>query len=257
MFKDLNMVRDIAFIIAVLIEIIVPLIIAVIIARKYKTSWAIFFLGMLLFFVSMIRVPLNSYVSGIIQSKIPALYVVPGILLFASITAGIFEEGVRVLAFGAIIKKKDYYNGLMYGIGHGGGGESMMFVGLSTLANFIIYRFFPGILPEAAIMQLNNTQWYMPLVGALERIFAIIIQLALSVLVMNAFIKKRYYFITIAVIIHIVVDFTATYINYRVGTLYSEISVMVFALAGVATIIMLRPKYPPAHANNSNGAKFD
>jgi uncharacterized membrane protein YhfC len=257
MFKDLNMISDIAFIIAVLIEIIVPLIIAVIIARKYKTSWAIFFLGMLLFFVSMIRVPLNSYVSGIIQSKIPAIYVVPGILLLASITAGIFEEGVRVLAFGAIIKKKDYYNGLMYGIGHGGGGESMMFVGLSTLANFIIYRFFPGILPEASIMQLNNTQWYMPIVGALERIFAIIIQLALSVLVMNAFIKKRYYFITIAVIIHIVVDFTATYINYRVGTLYSEISVLVFALAGVATIIMLRPKYPPAHTNNSNGAKFD
>jgi len=97
-------------------------------------------------------------------------------------------------------------------------------------------------------------QWYIPLVGALERIFAIIIQLALSVLVMNAFIKKRYYFITIAVIGHIVVDFTATYINYRVGTLYSEISVLVFALAGIAAIIMLRPKYPPAHASNSNKA---
>ena len=64
MFKDLNLVKDIAFIAAVLIEIIIPVIIAVIIARKYKTSWAIFFLGMLLFFVSMIRVPLIHMYQG-------------------------------------------------------------------------------------------------------------------------------------------------------------------------------------------------
>lgn len=240
--ESASFLKDISFIIAILIEIFLPIALAIIIAKKYKTSWAVFFLGVLLFFASLIRLPLNNYISVLLQQYVPSQYIIISSLAFLSITSGIFEEGMRVLAFGVIIKKKDYYNGLMYGIGHGGGGESLGFVGLATLANFIIYRFFPGILPETALMQFINTQWYTPLVGALERIFAIIIQLALSVIVMNAFIKKRYYFIAIAVSGHAAVNFAATYINYKVGVLYSEISVFLFALAGIAVIILLRPK---------------
>ena len=59
--------------------------------------------------------------------------------------------------------------------------------------------------------------WFMPLVGALERIFAITIQIALSVLVMHAFLNKKYYFITIAIFYHFLVDFVVVYLNYYYG----------------------------------------
>ncbi|MBM3701055.1 MAG: YhfC family intramembrane metalloprotease, partial [Actinobacteria bacterium] len=51
----------------------------------------------------------------------------------------------RVLGIGYIIKKKNFYKGLMYGVGHGGGGEAMVFVGLSLAVNYIIFRFFSDI----------------------------------------------------------------------------------------------------------------
>jgi len=242
---------DISFILAALIEILVPIVLAIIVTRKFKVSWAIFFLGMLLFFVSLVRVPLNNFVSGLLQENTDAPYTIILIFLFASITAGLFEEGARVLGIGLIIKQKNYYKGLMYGIGHGGG-ESMIFVGLLTLVNYIVYRYFPGLLPAMVTSQFGNIAWYMPLIGALERIFAIIIQISLSVMVMHAFLFRKYYFITIAIISHIIIDFSALYINYKFGVLFSEISVFIFALAGVAVIILLRPKHDPDQAINGN-----
>jgi uncharacterized membrane protein YhfC len=155
--------------------------------------------------------------------------------------AGIFEEGVRCIALGVIIKPRNYYKGIMYGIGHGGGGESMIFVGLTTLANFIIFKFFPNILPVNIVSQMAQLAWYMPLVGAMERIFAITIQIAFSVLIMYAFMHRKYYVIAVTVIFHAVVDLVAFYINYKFGFWYAEIGVAVFAIIGIIIIFKLKP----------------
>jgi uncharacterized membrane protein YhfC len=160
----------------------------------------------------------------------------------AGLMAGIFETGVRCIAIGAVIKPRDYYKGLMYGIGHGGGGESMVFVGLSTLANYIIFRFFPNILPANILPQIQAAVWYLPLVGALERILAISIQIAFSVLIMYAFMYRKYYMIAVTVVFHAIVDFVAYYINYKFGFWFAEIGVAVFAIIGIIIILKLRPR---------------
>lgn len=80
------------------------------------------------------------------------------------------------------------------------------------------------------------------MVGAMERIFAIAIQISLSVLIMYAFLSKRYYFIAVAFFYHIIVDFIAVYLNYRFGTLIIEAMVFVFALVSAGIIFLLRPK---------------
>jgi uncharacterized membrane protein YhfC len=236
------MLKDMAYITAAAIEILLPLILAFIMWKKFKVSWAIFFLGMVLFLASLIRIPLNTYLSNLLQSRFQgeAFYILIGIV--AGLTAGIFEEGVRVLAFGAVIKPRDYHKGIMYGIGHGGGGEAMIFVGFTTLANFIIYKFFPSILPANTIPQIQAALWWLPFVGAMERISAITIQIAFSVLIMYAFMSKKYYFIVITILLHMIVDFTAFYINYKFGMWYSELSAFIFALAGIAAIVLLKPK---------------
>jgi len=236
------MLKDVSYMLAAAIEIILPIILAIIIWKKFKVSWAIFFLGMVLFLASLIRIPLNTYLGGLLQSNFSGetFYILFGAM--AGLTAGIFEEGVRVLALGAVIKPRDYYKGIMYGIGHGGGGEAMIFVGLTTLANFIIFKFFSNILPINILPQIQATAWWLPLVGATERVLAIAIQIAFSVLIMYAFMSRKYSIIAVTIIFHAVVDFAAFYINYKFGMWYSELSVLIFAVIGIVIIVLLKPK---------------
>ncbi|HEY4663140.1 MAG TPA: YhfC family glutamic-type intramembrane protease [Candidatus Humimicrobiaceae bacterium] len=236
-----DMLVNISYIISIVIEIGIPVILAFYMWKKYRISWAIFFLGMLLFLVSLSRIPLNNVFSSYVTLKFSGDMALILAGLFVSLTAGIFEEGVRVLAFGLIIKSRSYEKAVMYGIGHGGGGESMIFVGISVLVSFIIYRLFPGILPAGLLPQIAGAEWYLPLIGALERILAIAIQISLSVLVMHAFLKRKYYFILIAILYHMTVDFISIYINYKFGIFLTEIMIFIFAGISIALIYFLRP----------------
>lgn len=236
------LLKDISFIVSITVEIVLPIILALYIWKKYKVSWTIFFLGVGLFLASLIRIPLNNYLTGLVKYELFGPSYVLVVTSILSFTASIFEEGVRVLAFGVIIRQRDYYKGIMYGIGHGGGGEAMIFVGISTLANYILLRFFPGSIPGIAESQFQAMQWYLPLIGMGERMMTIVIQIALSVLVMQAFLKRRYYFIFFALIYHFAVDFAVTNISQFFNILYAEISVLIFAILGVVIIFLLRPK---------------
>lgn len=234
--------KDFAYILSAVIEIGIPIALAIIVWKKFKVSWAIFGLGVALFLASLIRIPINNYFGTLLQSvyKGEIFYILYGIM--AGLMAGIFEEGVRCIALGAVIKPRSYYKGIMYGIGHGGGGESMIFVGFTTLANFIVFKFFPNILPANVPQQIAQMAWYLPLVGAMERILAIAIQIAFSVLIMYAFMYRKYYIIAVTVIFHAVVDFVAFYINYKFGFWYAEIGVAFFAIIGIIIIFKLKPR---------------
>ncbi|MCE5329402.1 YhfC family intramembrane metalloprotease [bacterium] len=237
------MLKDFAFIAAIIIEIGLPLITAFIFRRKFKVSWAIFFIGLALFLVSLVRIPLNSNVSNLLRYYFMGDNLLLMTILFPSFTAALFEEGFRALGIGLIIRNKTYEKGLMYGIGHGGGGESMILVGGSVLANFIIYKFFP-ILPGAGALkaQIESMSWFMPLVGAGERVLTIVVQIAFSVLVMHAFLNRKYYFIIFAFLGHLAIDFVVSYLNIKSGILWAEVSVIVFAAVALAFILVLKPK---------------
>ena len=239
------MLRDISYIIAISIEIGTPIALAIIFRKKFKVSWAIFFIGLALFIVSLIIIPLNSYVSGMLRYYFMGTNLVLVSILFPSFTAALFEEGFRTLGVGLIIRNKSYEKGLMYGAGHGGGGESMILVGLSLLVNFILYKFVPnigGLDLRSLQAQFESVSWFMPLVGAGERVLTIIIQIAFSVLIMHAFLNKKYYFIIYAFLAHLIIDFVAVYLNFRFGILWAEISVIIFAAAALAAILLLKPK---------------
>ena len=245
------MLRDISYIIAIIIEIGLPIALAIIFRKKFKVSWAIFFIGMALFIVSLIRIPLNSYAAGLFRYYFMGTNLLLISILFPSFTAALFEEGFRSLGIGLIIRGKSYEKGLMYGAGHGGGGESMLFVGVSLLANFLIYKLFPS-MPGADILksQFESVSWFIPLVGAGERILTIIVQIAFSVLIMHAFLYKKYYFIVYAFMAHIFIDFAAVYINLKYGILWAEISIFVFAAIAFAVILLLKPKKTKAVGYN-------
>lgn len=119
--------------------------------------------------------------------------------LYGGIMAGLFEETGRYLAFSTVLKKnrdKDI-NALMYGAGHGGF-EAIVVLGITSVNNLIWSVMInsgstdalTGNLTgealasvESSIQALIMSPPYLFLLGALERVFAIILQIALSVLV--------------------------------------------------------------------------
>ena len=143
--------------------------------------------------------------------------------LYGGMMAGLFEETGRFLAFKTVLKKyqdRDV-NALMYGAGHGGF-ESLVLLGL-TMINNLIYSVMINTggtaallapLPEElkvqvqdAFQTLISTPSHHFLLGGVERISAVALQIALSVLVWFAVKRpgKRWLF-PLAIGLHAAVD---------------------------------------------------
>jgi uncharacterized membrane protein YhfC len=71
--------------------------------------------------------------------------------------------------------------------------------------------------------------WYLPLVGAYERVMPIIVHISLSVMVLESIREKTPKWFILAVIAHIAVDYISTSTATR-SILYAELVVTVFAV---------------------------
>jgi len=217
--------------VSALLAFLLPIALLLFLRKKKGADILPFFVGcavMLLFaFVLeslMHQLILSSPAGAVIQGKL-LLYA-----LYGSFMAGLFEETGRFVAFGTVLKKrldKDA-NALMYGAGHGGF-EAMFLLGVSMINN-IAYSLMINsgtmqaslsLLSGEALEQMNvavasliSTQPAMFLVGIIERIFAIILQISLSVIVwFAAKDRKKIFLFPLAILIHMAVDFVAVMLS--------------------------------------------
>jgi len=149
--------------------------------------------------------------------------------LYGGLMAGVFEECGRFTAMKFVLKKKqdDPHNALMYGAGHGG--VEMFILLVFGMINNVIYSVMLNmgkaetlLAPldpvrrntlQQAFNTLEETSPFMFLVSPAERIFAITGQVALSVIVWFAVVKKRKgYLLLIAVFLHFILDASAVWI---------------------------------------------
>ena len=178
--------------------------------------------------------------AGTVIQKTPVLYAVYGGLM-----AGLFEETGRFCAFRTVMKKdQKNADALMYGAGHGGF-EAMLLLGLTSINN-IVYSVMinTGVLDVLmknlsgdALVQLQNTEqallgtpsWQFLLAGA-ERISAVILQIALSVLVWFAVKKRKAGLYPLAILIHFLVD-TGTVLMSQNGVPLVLLEIVVLGMA--------------------------
>ena len=216
------------FIVSGLLEIVIPLIFGLYLTRRLGTSWKTWFVGAVMLIVSLVRLPLNSYLSRLVLNESMGSLSYILMILVPSLTAGIFEETARYLGFKYIIKDNTYENGLTYGAGHGGI-ESILLVGFNVLSVGFLILMNPSVLSPILLDALLVTPAYLPLIGLYERIMAMIAQIGFSFMVME-FIKKddvRYFVAAIG--LHALFDYLAVaVVNYSI--LASEILVTGFAL---------------------------
>jgi len=217
------------FVFSGLLEILIPLVFSFYVLNRLGVGWKVWLVGAAMFLLSLVRIPLNQFLSQIALGAVKDPWGFVILALVPSTTAGVFEETARYIGLRYWVKDDSYEKGLAYGAGHGGI-ESIIIVGVNVLALGVILLISPGQLPPTQLEQLLGTPLFLPLVGVYERVIVIIIQVAFSVMVLESIRKKQARYLGGAVVLHVLLDFLAVFLS-RYGVLYSELAVTVFALA--------------------------
>lgn len=206
--------------IVALTTVLSPFIFILVLRFKFKTRWIQILVGVAVFivFALVLEQILHMFVlspgldgSVALVETSPWLFVLYGVL-----AAGIFEETGRLLAFLATKKwYKDIDSAISYGIGHGGI-EAILVVGL-TMVNSIIIAFMVNSgspllndipIPKEELIQ--SQAWYMYLLAIFERVIAMTLHIALSVIVFCAVMMKgKWYLYPLAILLHALANVTA------------------------------------------------
>jgi uncharacterized membrane protein YhfC len=245
-----------AFVVEMLIMLGAPVALWIFLRQKYRASWGLIAVGALTFVLSqVVHVPLNWGLGLIGGGRGVALWPLPAMAAVAGLTAGVCEEGARYLVLRFWRKEaRSWAQGLAFGAGHGGI-ESIL-VGLSVLSSFVSMLVLQKLGPEnlglsGELLEQTRQQmeaywgipWYLPLLGGLERVFAITMHLAWTMLVLQAVVRRNLLWLALAVLAHALVD------GLAVGLMQSGVSlpviegvVFLLALGALALILALRPR---------------
>ncbi|WP_160685443.1 YhfC family glutamic-type intramembrane protease [Clostridium sp. C2-6-12] len=213
-----------------------------------------FFIGMgvFLFFQVFTRIPIIQLVLpkmawyNVMSISNPILYG-----LFLGITAGIFEEVGRFLGFKIGLKNnRSWIDGIAFGFGHGGI-EAMVLTGTSSISNLVILIGMNngtfdasklGMSEESLRALFNSTGSMIILLGGIERIFAITIQIALTLLVLYGIRKRKLIYLGMAILMHTIIDSPVIIFPkvFGMGMLGLEVFVGISAI--VAMIFIIKSK---------------
>ena len=232
--------------------ILFPVALAWWLARRDRRAWRLVGFGALTFVLSQVgHIPFNLAIGLIGGGRGAALWPLPWLALAAGLSAGVFEEGARWLMLRFVLKDaRGWRAALQFGAGHGGC-EAVIF-GVLAAISFITMLIIP-LLPQsqlgAAADQVRAASdaywrmaWYLPVVGGVERLFAIAFHLAMSVLVMRSFTERRIGYWFAAVGAHAALDWWAVWSAAKLGVVGTEAGVAVGAVAAVALIWFYRPR---------------
>ncbi len=231
------------------VSILLPLVLLIVWKRRTHAPLRAAFLGAAVFvvFVMVLERMLHGLVlgEGSVVLRTPWLYV-----LYVSLAAGLFEETGRYLSFRFLLKKYDSRaTGVMYGIGHGGI-EAILLCGINMVVYILLAVEFnqAGGLTAAAQYYYSGGSvpaiglYYTPvwafLVPGLERLTALALQIALSVVVFQAAQrqgKRHWYFYAVG--LHAAVDAVAAL--YQLGILTS-VAVTELIVIGMTLLICWR-----------------
>jgi uncharacterized membrane protein YhfC len=244
------------FVLEILIILSLPVILVLLLIRRPGVSWGLILAGAAAFVGSqVVHVPLNLALGLLGGGRGVALRPLPLMALVAGLSAGICEEGARYLALRFWRREaRSWVQGIAFGTGHGGV-EALFTVGLVlvTFVNMIVLRQMgletlglSGDMLEQAQAQVDaywSMAWYLPLLGGVERVFAMAIQIGLSLLVLRSLTRDNLAWLLAAVGAHALVDGVVVYLGgLGWSPLALEGSVLIFALGALALILILRPR---------------
>lgn len=245
-------VSIIFMVVSLLICLFVPIGLAVFAYKKYRISIKAVLIGALIFFVFQIvlRIPLLTFISKQHWYQWMAENTLL-IALFLGLTAGLFEEIGRFIGYKLFLKEQlEWKNGIAFGIGHGGI-EAVLITGMTMVNNIVLsfmintggYGALVGArLPAASAQAIKNSLIsgapYTFAIGGVERIFAIAVQIALSLLILYGVMNRKTIYLLYAILLHALIDAPVVYMGMKgYGILIIEGLVALMALIAIFYII--------------------
>lgn len=236
-----------------LIALIFPIVILVFLLRKKSLSWKSFWIGALIFvvFSQVLEKLLHIAVIDPAGPSLKWTDSTAAFVIYGALAAGVFEEIGRYFGFKILLKRnREYRDGLSFGLGHGGI-EAVLIgvlggVNAIVMANLINSGMFDqtigAALPADQLAMIKsqflNTGFGMYLVGGFERIPAIFIHIALSLVVLLAVRENKFVYVIYAIGLHALMDVAPA--MYQVGVIKSIwIVELIIALFGVSAIIFI------------------
>lgn len=261
-------------VLAIILEIALPLGLALLANRRLGVSWRYFGFGALIFAIFQIftRVPAVLALQAILGLRLAASQTLQWVWLIGLVlTAGLFEEVGRYVGYRWLMGKeqKTWSKGVMYGIGHGGI-EAIVLVAGGTalgLANLILL---PSVLPSLPQAQqelvrqqlttvLGQPDW-IALVGFYERVWAMAAHVALSLVVLQVFLRHNIRWLWLSIGLHALLN-SVTVVSLlglapTTVILISEAWVTVFGVGALWLIWRLRgARTESGRAEGAEGAE--
>ncbi len=230
--------------------------------RKYQLRWRPYWIGAALLIVSqLLHIPFNILLDRLFERGVlpvpPDQYQLIFSAVLLGLSAGFFEEFIRYAGLRWWARDtRSWPKGLLFGAGWGGM-EAIIFFVVSMLINYVIFMALRSadlstlLSPEqmAPLQQgldmFWGVTWYDSLLGALERILVIPIQIALTIMVLQVFLRGQSRWLWLAFGWHVLLDAVMVYSVRLWGVYATEAILAIFTLVSIAIIFLLRTDEVP------------
>ncbi len=243
-----------------LLMILLPIGLGIYLTRKLSLGWRLWWIGAGTFVLSQVgHIPFNYGLTALFRNGIlpkpPETWTPYFNPVVLGLSAGLWEELARYAVYRWWAKDARWWGkGLLLGAGHGGieaiilGGIVLgTFISMAAIRNTDLSNLVsPGQL-KAAQQQVTvywTSPWYLIMLGALERGWAIIFHLAASLLVLQVFIRRQIGWLWLAVGWHAFLDAIAVYTSRLWSPVMVEIIIGVLASVSLWIIFSLRRPEP-------------
>jgi len=242
----------ISTIVAMVFCILFPIISVIYFKKKEQFSMKTVFIGTLGFFLFAMVLEQILH-SVVISTRIIKLNTIT-FAIYGALAAGVFEEVGRFVMFKFFLKgNRQWKDGLGYGLGHAG--IETILVGALSYLNALIMSLavnsgtINDLLKNQAatsIETVKNSLINATLIGTsmgiFERIFAFIIQIALTFIVLYAIRERKNIYLFVAILIHALIDFAPALYQIKFITNLYLIEGIVFIFAVVGFMFIIKSK---------------
>jgi uncharacterized membrane protein YhfC len=229
-----------------------PIISLIYFKKKEHFSIKTVFIGSLGFFLFVIV--LESLLHSIvISTKIIKINTIT-FAIYGALAAGFFEEVGRFVMFKFFLKEnRKWKDGLGYGLGHAGietiliGALSyfnalMMSLAINSGTINDLLKNQDATAIETVKNSLVNVTLLATSMGVFERVFAFIIQIALTFIVLYAIRERKNIYLLVAILLHALVDFAPALYQMKFITNLYAIEGIVFIFAIMGFIFIMKSK---------------
>ena len=239
-------------VISILISVLFPIGLLIYFRKKYIISYKVVGVGVLTWIVFSQILEKIMHVIVLRTTNIMAFPLI--FTIYGALAAGIFEEVGRYISYKIFLKgKTEWKDGIAFGIGHGG--IEAIFIGLISTLQYIVFSVMinsgtfatlSSKIPASSLSQIKSSLLQGTLmtasIGGIERVFAIILQIFFSLVVLYGVKHNKKVYLLIAILAHTFMDVFAGLYQVHVITNIFIVEAIVMSFAVVAIILIKKFK---------------